>query len=82
MRAITGSKYSVVNDFFWNSFQIIGPSKPGEKIDNSSSNIHAITTKFSRLVVPWKNVMIVVPTFSGSKKSNKSIFSRIYIPEE
>ena len=62
MRPITSSKYSVMNDFLWNSFQIIGQTKPGETIDNSSSYIHAIVAQFSRFVVPRKDVMVVVPS--------------------
>jgi len=59
---------------FYN-FQIIRPADPGEEINESSSKVYAIVAQFGSLIIPWKYVMVIVPSFAASDNANAEAVS-------
>ena len=45
-------------------FQIVGPADPGEKVDEGGGIVVLIAAQLRRLVIPWEDMMVVVPTLA------------------
>ena len=81
MRTIASSQYPVRDHFLGDSFAIVSQAEPSEKINKRCGKIQSVVSQFGRFIVPRKDVVVVVPTFSHSQKCNSSMFRRINTPE-
>lgn len=61
----------------WRFFEIVCPSNFCEQLNPESGDVEMMC-QFSRLVVPWKYVMIIVPAFAHGNNRYAQIFNRIY----
>lgn len=77
MCTISGSFDSLLNDFRWYRFQVIGPTDFSEKVNERRRKVEVVATEFGGFVVPWKHVVIIVPAFAQCKYSHWWILSRV-----
>lgn len=70
MRSITASGGPPGNHFGRNVFSIICPADSRKKIDECSANVIFVIAQFAGLVVPRKDVMVIVPAFAECGQRN------------
>ncbi len=80
MGAVSCSTSSTANNSFRHGLQVVRPANPGEEIDNRFRRVHVVISQFGCFVIPWENVVIVVPSFTGSQEGHHSVFGRIDLP--
>lgn len=62
---------------FRDCFQIVRQSDFGHGVDKHGREVCPVVTKFGRFVVPGEDVVVVVPSFTGSSDSNSKVFGRV-----
>lgn len=53
--------------------EVVGPAYFRESVQEHCRRVQMVTSEFGCLVVPWKNVMIVVPSFSQRHPSHQMV---------
>ena len=71
---------AIADDILRHRPEVVGEARPRKEIDNQSSEINGIVAQLSRLVVPWKDVVVVVPSFTQGCQCNRQVLSGIDVP--
>jgi len=80
MATIARPDDAIVNAFLRHRPEVVCEARPREEINDQSGEIHGVVAQFSRLVVPGKDVMLVVPSFTQGCQCNRQALARIYVP--
>ncbi len=80
MASISRSDDPILDDILRHRPQVVSEAYPGKEINDQSGEIHGIDAELSRLVVPRKDVMVVVPSFTKCSNSNQLILCWVYVP--
>ncbi len=79
MTTISRSVDAIADNFIRHRPEVISEAHPGEEIDDHSGEIGRIRAELSRPVVPGKDVVVVVPTFTKSHNCNNLVLGWIYL---
>ena len=77
---IARSDDAVANDFLRHRPEVVSEAHPGEEINDHSGEIHGVVAQLGRLVVPGKDVVVVVPSFTQCCNGNRQVLCRIDVP--
>lgn len=77
MAAVTRSLHSFSYHVLGHTLQIVGPADLREKVDEGRREVESVIAELSRLVIPGKDVMIIVPTFAKGEYGNPFVLRRI-----
>lgn len=73
---LTASLNGSSHQFWCWLFEIVGPADFSEELNPECGDVDAMC-QFSRLVIPWEDMMIVVPSFAHSNNWHTNIFDWI-----
>ena len=79
--AISSPLYTLCYHVLWYHFQVIGPTDHCEKVHKCCGQIETVISQLGSFVIPWKYVMIVVPSFTQCPECDRLIFCWIDRPE-
>lgn len=77
MAAIARSLYSFPHHVLGYALQIVGPADLREEVDEGRREVERVIAELGRLVIPGKDVMVIVPAFTKSEHSNPFVLRRI-----
>lgn len=72
MCTVTGPFDALLNDFVRHRLEVVGPAYLGKHVDECGGHVEVVS-EFGRFVVPWEDVMVVVPTFAECENSNRLV---------
>lgn len=73
-RTVARSSRTSFHDILRYGLQIVRPADPREEIDKRGGEIAAVITQLGGLVIPWKYMMVIVPTLpKGAQTDGETV---------
>ena len=81
-RSTTGStSFAILHHGRRHRLEVIGQPGVSKKVYEGCRIVIFVSSQFRRLVIPWEDVVVVVPTLTERNYCHKLILARLYCPD-